>query len=124
MTRQARRIYRELTDDERRRIEEGRRLVADELPELIRRDQMQKDASKGDSLSAELRRAIHRSDLTLKEITQQCGITAITLDEFLTGEGTLASDVLDRLTKLLGLKLISVESREEVEPKPALEGTK
>ena len=52
-----------------------------------------------------LRRAIHTSDLQLADIASKVGITPIMLDEFLTGERTLRSDVMDRLATVLGLRL-------------------
>ncbi len=79
--------------------------MAEELPELQARDQMRKDARQESTLSGELRRAVHESDLSLAEIATRTGITPIMLDDFLTGERTLRSDVLDRLTMVLGYEL-------------------
>lgn len=57
------------------------------------------------TLSGELRRAIHASDLSLAEIATRVNITAVMLDDFLTGERTLRSDILDRLADVLGYEL-------------------
>ena len=61
------------------------------------RDQMREDARQESTLSGELRRAVHESDFSLAEIATRAGITPIMLDDFLTGERTLRSDVIDRL---------------------------
>ena len=105
----ARRIARELTPSERERLTAYRRQIAEELPELQARDQMRKDARQEATLSGELRQAIHRSDLSLAEIATRTGITPVVLDDFLTGERTLRSDIIDRLTSVLGYELSRVE---------------
>ncbi len=90
-------------DQERLRRE--REQVTQELPELIARDRLRKEASEEATLSGELRRAVHASSLSLTQIAVQVGIPALSLDEFLTGERTLRSDVMDRLAKALGYQL-------------------
>jgi hypothetical protein len=103
-TEKNKRITRELTAEEQERLKRNRELIAKELPDLILRDQMRKEAKEEPTLSGELRRAIHRSDLDLSEIASQAGLGPIMLDEFLTGERTLRSDVMDRLANVLGFK--------------------
>jgi hypothetical protein len=98
------RITRELTAEEQERLKHNRELIAKELPDMILRDQMRKEAKEEPTLSGELRRAIHASDLDLAMIASHSGMTPIMLDEFLTGERTLRSDVMDRLAKVLGFK--------------------
>jgi hypothetical protein len=105
LQRRATRISRELTPAEQERLAEYRKKIAEELPDLAARDQMRKDARQESTFSGELRRAIHESDLSLAEIATRAGITPITLDDFLTGERTLRSDVIDRLTIALGYEL-------------------
>ena len=101
----AKRVTRELTEEEQARLQKYREQIARELPDLQSRDQMRKDARDEATLSGELRRAIHTSELSLAEIATRAGITPILLDDFLTGERTLRSDVVDRLASLLGLEL-------------------
>jgi len=101
----AKRVSRVLTDAERGRLVKHREEIRQELPDLVARDQMRKDARDEGTLSGELRRSIHASDLSLAEIATRVGITAIMLDDFLTGERTLRSDVLDRLADALGYEL-------------------
>ena len=109
LQRRATRISRELTPAEQERLAEYRRQLAAELPDLEARDQMRKDARQENTLSGELRRAIHQSDLSLAEIATRAGIPPIMLDDFLTGERTLRSDVIDRLTITLGYELSRAE---------------
>ena len=86
-------------------MERGREQVAAELPEMIARDQMRREAREEQTLSGELRRAVHTSDLLLSSIAAKAAISQTLLDDFLTGERTLRSDVLDRLAETLGCQL-------------------
>jgi hypothetical protein len=99
-----------LTPAERDRLEKYRIQIVEELPELQLRDQMRKDARDESTLSGELRRAVNASDLSLARIALDAGITPILLDDFLTGERTLRSDVLDRLANVLGYELKALSS--------------
>ncbi len=108
-SRRAKRVFRELTGAEAERLEMYRQQIAQELPDLIARDQMRKDAQAEHTLSGELRRAVHESQLSLAEIATRAGITPIMLDDFLTGERTLRSDVLDRLASVVDCELSRVE---------------
>jgi len=107
--RQPRRISRELTPEERQRLQRNQQKVAAELPEMAMRDQMRKDARQEATLSGELRRAVHSSEVSLTVIAERAGITPSLLDDFLTGERTLRSDVLDRLANVVGFELSRVE---------------
>jgi len=109
MRREARRIYRQLTPDEQQRLERARAAVAQELPDLMRRDQLRTDAAKEDTVSGALRRRIHRGGIPVTEIAERCGVELRELDEFLTGERTLPSDVIDRLVDILDCKLVPAE---------------
>lgn len=106
--RQARRITRELSAEEQQRLRRHREQVAAELPEMTARDQMRKQAREETTLSGQLRQAVHASQLSLSSIADQAGITPLVLDEFLTGERTLRSDVIDRLASVLGCQLSRV----------------
>ena len=102
---EARRFTRELTQNEKDRLTRYREQIARELPEMTARDQMRKEAREETTLSGELRRAIHASQLSLPTIAVRVGVTPHMLDEFLTGERTLRSDVMDRLASVLGYEL-------------------
>jgi hypothetical protein len=101
---QGNRRTKELTAEETARLIHQRELIAKELPDLVQRDQMRKEAQEEQTLSGELRRAIHASKQSLTVIAAQAGITPLLLDEFLTGERTLRSDVMDRLGTALGFR--------------------
>ena len=105
---QVRRTTRNLSAAEQERLRRHRERIARELPELAARDQMRKDAREEATVSGELRRVIHSSNLSLSTIAAQVGITPILLDDFLTGERTLRSDVMDRLASVLGCELTQV----------------
>ena len=107
--REARRTTAELSAEEQQRMDQQRAQVAAELPELAARDQMRREAREEATLSGQLRRTIHASELTLSQITAQAGITPLMLDDFLTGERTLRSDVMDRLADVLGCELSHVK---------------
>jgi len=100
-----------LTPRKKASLRRSRRRIADELPDLVDRDQMRKEAGDEPTFSGELRRAIHASPLSLTDIAVRAEIPSLVLDEFLTGERTLRSDVLDRLTRSLGLVLSSQDGR-------------
>jgi hypothetical protein len=100
-----RRIHGKLTPAQQRRLEKARAQVAQELPDLIRRNQLAHDARKEKTLSGAIRRAVHGFPLSPKTIAERAGIGWDDLDDFMTGEKTLASDVMDRLAKVVKLKL-------------------
>ena len=101
----ARRVTRALSPEEQGRLRRQRADIASELPDLIERDRLRDEARMEPTLSGELRRAVHASSLTLSIIAERTGIPPLMLDEFLTGERTLRSDVLDRLANALGFVL-------------------
>jgi transcriptional regulator with XRE-family HTH domain len=96
------RVTRKLSKAELKRLKQHREQVADELPELIERDRMRREARDEGTLSGELRRAVHGSPLSLSAIALRVGISVAALDDFLTGERTLRSDTLDRLADAVG----------------------
>lgn len=113
MVRKVRRIYRELTPDEQARLEQSRAQVEEELPQLIERHRLAKAAAEQDTFSGELRRRIHEGDFSITELARRCGIDPVQLDQFLTGEGTLQSDVIGRLVNVLRLTLTPDPSKVE-----------
>ncbi len=95
-------VAKQLSPDEREQLRLLRSEIAGEVPELAQRDQMRKEAHEEQTLSGELRRAVHASRHSLATIATQAGITPIQLDDFLTGERSLRSDVMDRLAGAVG----------------------
>ena len=108
---QAKRSYVELSDEKRAQVHRAQAQVKEELPELAIRLRMANEADEENTFSGELRRAIHASGFHLIYIAERVGTTPIVLDEFLTGERTLRSDVIDRVAALLGCTLCQKASQ-------------
>jgi hypothetical protein len=100
-----RQIANNLSDVVMKRIRRSRALIAKELPALREKDQCLHDAMRERTTSGALRRAIHSSKVLLPDLADRAQTDIDVLDAFLTGEKPLTSDVIDRLTKILGLKL-------------------
>jgi hypothetical protein len=99
-----RQIHARFSPAQKRRVKKARKLIAQELPDLIRRNQMRHDARKEKTFSGALRRAIHRFPRSPMKIAAKAGIAWTELASFLTGETTMPSDAIDRLVKVLKLK--------------------
>ena len=104
----------QLTDEQMEQWRKDRELIAEELPDLMAKHQRIRDAAQERSHSGALRRAIHSSKILLHELVSRASTDIKTLDAFLTGQKPLTSDVIDRLTKILKLKLESANGK----PKP------
>jgi hypothetical protein len=99
------RIHGKLTQAQQRRLEKARALIREELPDLTHRNQLAHDARKEKTLSGALRRAVHAFPLSPMKIAERAEIRLRDLDDFLTAEKTLPSDAIDRLAKVVRLKL-------------------
>src|SRR3954454_19221339 len=95
------RIVRALTNDEQQKLADLRRTVTNELPDMIEKDRLRHKAAQEKTLSGALRRFIHASGQTIDQLAVQVGIEPLLLDEFLTAEQTLQSDIMDRLAEIL-----------------------
>jgi hypothetical protein len=95
-----------LTPDHLARLEQAREQIAAELPDLVARERRMREAAEENTFSGELRRAIHGGDRDLISLAELAGTTPVHLSEFLAGDRTLRSDVLDRLVSVLGAKLV------------------
>jgi pyoverdine/dityrosine biosynthesis protein Dit1 len=109
--RKAKRIYVKESAISKRQLEKWRAQIADELPDLIRRNKLADDAMREKTFSGRLRRAIHEFPRSSMKIAETAGISWEDLDDFLTGEKTLPSDAIDRLVRAVKLKLPGVKSR-------------
>ncbi len=92
-------------------VRRSRALIAKELPQLVKKGQRLHDAAQERTTSGELRRAIHSSRFLFPDLARRAETDMDTLDAFLTGEGTLTSDIIDRLTKILKLRLRPVNGK-------------
>ncbi|MCI0379802.1 MAG: hypothetical protein L0215_19655 [Gemmataceae bacterium] len=100
-----RRIYGELSPAKMRQVRKWRKQIATELPDMVRRHHKTMDALKEKTFSGALRRAIHDHPIAPWRIAEKAELTWMELSDFLTGEKSLTSDVIDRLLKVLKLKL-------------------
>lgn len=92
-----------MSDELRARWERAVKEVEQELPDLVELGDQMLEASAEDTLSGLLRRAIHRSRIGLAEIASDAGVPVGQLNEFLSGERTLRSDVMDRLAAIVNV---------------------
>jgi hypothetical protein len=60
-------------------------------------------AAAEDTLSGHLRQAIHASHRSLRELASESGLATVTLCDFLEGNCSLSSEVLDRLARAAGI---------------------
>jgi hypothetical protein len=95
-----------LTPEHLARLEQARQQIAAELPDLVARERRMREAAEENTFSGQLRRAIHAGDRDLISLAELAGTTPIHLSEFLAGDRTLRSDVLDRLVLVLGARLV------------------
>lgn len=95
----------EPTSAELARLRAIRESIAEELPDLVARDQLLRTAREDRSISGAVRDALHRSELPLHTIAAKAGLSPVELDEFLTGERTLPSDALDRLAAVISCEM-------------------
>jgi hypothetical protein len=99
-----RRVYRQFTPQERERWLRARQEIEAEMPQLIEQHRLLREAAAEPTLSGAVRRAVHRAGLMVPHIAQEIGLAESQIHEFLLGERTLRSDVLDRLAKAVGLE--------------------
>jgi hypothetical protein len=119
-----RRIYHRFTPEERARWEQARDAAVALEPILTQKLRRLREAAREVTFSGALRRAIHAHPKPLPIIASEAGVDARHLDEFLTGDRTLRSDTIDRLTQILGFefpaaslgKQLKVEMPEESGP--------
>lgn len=114
-----RKIVDKLDDALMKKLRRSRALVAKELAELIEKDQRLYDAMRERTTSGTLRQAIHSSKILLPDLADRAQTDMDTLDAFLTGERPLTSDIIDRLTKILKLKLAVVGPKQKPRPSRA-----
>jgi hypothetical protein len=96
-----RRIYYKFTPEERARWEEARDAALALRPHLADKARRLRDAAGEATFSGALRTAIHEHPKPLPVIASEAGLDINHLDEFLTGDRTLRSDAIDRLTRVL-----------------------
>lgn len=98
-----------LTPEQQERLQRQRDLIAAEQPRFQEKLERIHEAKQEPSLSGRLRQAIHHSGRVPTQLAAEAGITVRQLDEFLSGDRTLRSDVLDRLSAAVGASLVVAE---------------
>src|ERR1035438_7978174 len=83
------RLHGTLTPAQKRRVEKARELIAEELPDLVRRNQMRFDARKEKTFSGALRRAAHQFPLSPMKVAERAEVAWADFSAFLTGEKPL-----------------------------------
>ncbi len=106
---EARRVHRECTSEEQKRLKNYRNQIDQELPEILQRAEKRENALQESTLSGQLRRAVTESELNYTEIAAKSQISIQDLDEFMTGERELSSGTIDKIALTLGYQLQSVD---------------
>jgi hypothetical protein len=110
----ARRSTTELTALQLKQLCKDRALIEKELPSLAAKHERLCEAAQEPTRSGALRRAVHASKMLLDHMAHRARTDLDTLNAFLTSDRTLTSDILDRLTNILQLKLEPANGK----PKP------
>jgi DNA-binding phage protein len=79
--------------------------IAAEFPEAAERAERLREAAAENTVSGHVRGAVHRSQRPLDTIARDVGITAELLCDWLSGDRTLRSDVLDRVAQAVGANI-------------------
>jgi hypothetical protein len=79
--------------------------IAAELPEAIQRAERLREAATENTVSGRVRCAVHQSRRPLDDIARDAGIPVELLCDWLAGERTLRSDVLDRVAQAVGAEM-------------------
>ena len=79
--------------------------IAAELPEATQRAERLHEAAAENTISGRVRRAVHQSRRALDAIARDAGIPVELLCDWLAGDRTLRSDVLDRVAQAVGAEM-------------------
>lgn len=83
-------------------LKQERKLVFSELPAAAWRAERLREAAAETTISGHLRKAIHESRRRMDSIARDAGISVESLCDWLSGDRTLRSDVVDRLAQAVG----------------------
>src|SRR5581483_8100131 len=89
-------------------IERIEQQVNAELPEILERQRRKQIAREEQSVSGELRRAVHDSNLRYPQIARLSGVSMEELDDFMTGE-PVALKTFERLAAAMNCHLVSAQ---------------
>ena len=105
-----------LTPEQQAHLLQQRALIAIEQPQLQAKLERIHEAQQEPSLCGQLRQAIHQSGRLITQLAAEAGITTQQLSDFLSGDRTLRSDLLDRLTAAVGASLVVAEKKSHGAP--------
>ena len=111
MTTAHRRTNFTLTPEQQAGMHKQREKIAAEKPQLQAKLERIHEAKQEPSFCGQLRQAIHSSGRLITQLAAEAGITTQQLSDFLSGDRTLRSDVLDRLTAAVGASLVVAEKK-------------
>lgn len=74
---------------------------------------MARRQKKADTVTKQLRRAIEASGMSRYRISQETGIDQAQLSRFMSGERGFSLDALDRLCRVLGLRLRADDPKDD-----------
>ena len=100
-----------LTPEQQARLQKQREQIAAEKPLLQAKLERIHEAKQEPSFCGQLREAIHSSGRLITQLAAEAGVTTQQLSDFLSGDRTLRSDVLDRLTAAVGASLVVAEKK-------------
>ena len=92
-----------LSTEQAMRDREARRRIQEEFPPVP-------EQPIPDSVSDALKRAIQTTDMTVYEIAKRAKVSQIIISRFLSGERDIRMATADKLSQVLGLKLVSTSS--------------
>ena len=92
-----------LSTEQATRDREARRRIQEEFPPIP-------GQPIPDSVSYALKRAIQTSGITVYEIAKRAKVSQIIISRFLSGERDIRMATADKLSQVLGLKLVSTSS--------------
>ena len=102
----------QLTAEQRQQIQTWQAQVGTERQEISSRRQSLARASREESFSGELRRAIKQAPVHPVQLARRIGLDPVELDQFLCGESDLNSEVVGKIMAELGLKLAAENAPE------------
>ncbi len=90
-------------------IEQVDTLIANELPDLVAQDQRRIDARKENTVSGQLRRALHEAGIRQRDAAAAAGISVKKYAAWTAGDAAMPTTAFDRLAELVHLHLSPAE---------------
>lgn len=80
-------------------------LIASELPDLVAQDQRRVDARKENTVSGQLRRALHEAGIRQRDTAAAAGVSVKVYADWMAGDAPMPTTAFDRLAELVHLHL-------------------